>query len=370
MISAGDKVLDTAVIGAGVMGCSTAFHLAQGGMKVAIIDRGLLCREASGVNAGTLTLHMTRASLVPYAVEAWKMWMSAEHWLGAGVQATHVPGLTLAFTEQECAMLEERAAARREFGAKIDILTATQALKKEPSLNSKVLKAAYCDIDGFATAYLTGRAFRYGLCRQSVQIFENSPVVAINRSNGIFEIVTQNSGKLLARRVVLAGGVWIEPMLAWFGIHIPIKTLVNQLIVTERIRPVMRTVMSIANGLLSLKQFGNGTVLIGGGWQGIGNRENNETEAIPENLIGNLRLARFVIPDLSEARIARIWLGLEAETADAMPIIGDVPGVDGAYVVGSAHSGYTSGPFMGKLIAQHILGMQPSMPLFDPARLL
>jgi sarcosine oxidase subunit beta len=53
-----------------------------------------------------------------------------------------------------------------------------------------------------------------------------------------------------------------------------------------------------------------------------------------------------------------------------MPIIGDVPGVPNAYVVGSAHSGYTSGPFMGKITAQYILGQEPDMPLFDPARLL
>ncbi|RYF72203.1 MAG: FAD-dependent oxidoreductase, partial [Comamonadaceae bacterium] len=41
-----------------------------------------------------------------------------------------------------------------------------------------------------------------------------------------------------------------------------------------------------------------------------------------------------------------------------------------AYVVGSAHSGYTSGPFMGRILAQHMLGRIPDLPLFEPARLL
>lgn len=370
VVNQADKPYDAAVIGAGVMGCSTAFHLAQGGMRVALIDRGQLCREASGVNAGTLTLHMTRAALVPYAMKAWEMWMTAEQWLGASVLATHAPGLTLAFTEAECEMLEQRAAARREYGADIRVLTPSQALEFEPGLNPRLLKAAYCDIDGFATAYLTGRAFRAGLNAHGVTIHENSPVSAVDRRDGVFGIVCEPGRVVHARRIVLAGGVWIEPMLAWLGVTIPIKTLINQLTITERMRPVMRTVMSVANGLLSLKQFANGTVLIGGGWQGIGDRERGGVEAIPENLIGNMRLARYVIPALAEGRIARVWLGLEAETADAMPIIGDVPGVENAYVVGSAHSGYTSGPFMGKIIAQHILGGLPEMPLFDPGRLL
>lgn len=364
---------DAVVIGGGVMGCSTALHLAQGGMRVAVVDRGPLCREASGVNAGTLTLHMTRAALVPYAMRAWQMWMDAEKWLGMGVLATRVPGLTLAFTEAECELVELRAQARRAFGAPIEVITPARAREIEPGVHPSLLKAGYCEIDGFASAYLTGRAFRHALVRAGVDVIENAAVASIDSGDaGHVVRFGADSGRapLRAARIVLAGGVWIENMLAWLGVRIPIKVLINQLIVTERIRPVMRTVLSVANGLLSLKQFANGTVLIGGGWQGEGDRERGGLEARPQNLVGNMRLAAYAVPALAEARIARIWLGLEAETADAMPIIGDVPGVPRAYVVGSAHSGYTSGPFMGRIMAQHILGQQPELPLFDPSRLL
>jgi len=290
-----------------------------------------------------------------------------------GVLATHVPGLTLAFTEAECELVELRAKARREYGAPIEVISAARAREIEPGVHPGLLKAGYCDIDGFASAYLTGRAFRHALAAAGVDVIENTPVEGID--SGDAGHVVRFGGAvgreaLQARRVVLAGGVWIENMLAWLGVQIPIKVLINQLIITERVRPLMRTVLSVANGLLSLKQFANGTVLIGGGWQGDGDRERGGVESRPQNLVGNMRLAAYAVPALAEARIARIWLGLEAETADAMPIIGDVPGVPQAYVVGSAHSGYTSGPFMGRIMAQHILGQQPELPLFDPARLL
>lgn len=364
---------DAVVIGGGVMGCSTALHLAQGGMRVALVDRGPLCREASGVNAGTLTLHMTRAALVPYAMRAWQMWMDAERWLGMGVLATHVPGLTLAFTEAECELVELRARARREYGAPIEVISPARAREIEPGLHPALLKAGYCDIDGFASAYLTGRAFRHALVRAGVTLLENAPVTAVDSGDaGHFVHVAGAAGarSLHAHRIVLAGGVWIENMLAWLGVDIPIKVLINQLAVTERIRPVMRTVLSVANGLLSLKQFANGTVLIGGGWQGDGDRDRGGLESRPQNLVGNMRLAAYAVPALAQARIARVWLGLEAETADAMPIIGEVPGIVGAWVIGSAHSGYTSGPFMGRILAQQMLGAEPDLPLFNPARLL
>jgi glycine/D-amino acid oxidase-like deaminating enzyme len=135
-------------------------------------------------------------------------------------------------------------------------------------------------------------------------------------------------------------------------------------------RPVMRSVVGIANGLLSLKQFENGSVLIGGGWQGLGDPLRGGVEAIPDNLIGNIRLARHAIPALGETRVLRIWLGLESETADAMPMIGALPGLEEAYVIGCVHSGYTSAPYMGRLLAECILGREPELPLFDPARLI
>ena len=159
-------------------------------------------------------------------------------------------------------------------------------------------------------------------------------------------------------------------MLSWLNVKIPIKCLINQLIITERMPQVMKTVLSIANGLLSMKQFDNGTVLIGGGWQGIGDKKRGGVESIPENLIGNIRLACHVIPKLRYGRMVRVWLGLEAETADALPVIGKIPGISNAYVIGSVHSGYASGPYMGWLLSQLIMEQEPEMPLFDPNRLI
>lgn len=361
---------DVAVVGAGVMGATTALFLARGGMKVAVIDRGGLCREASGVNAGTLTLHMTRAALIPYAQAGWRMWMTAAQWLGTSVDAVATPGLSLAFTAAELEILERRAAVRCDYGADIRIVDPQRALEVEPGLNPRVLKAAYCETDGYASAYLTGLAYRRALSAENVTVVEGRRVVAIDASDRGFSLRAEDESSWQASRVVLAGGAWLGEMLAWLGVDIAVKCLINQLIVTERLRPVMRTVLSVASGLLSLKQFANGTALIGGGWQGRGDTLRGGVETLPDNLVGNLRLARWTVPALAEARIARIWLGLEAETADAMPLLGAVPGVPGAFVIGSAHSGYTSGPYLGLLLAQYLLGREPAHPLFEPSRLV
>lgn len=362
---------DAAVVGAGVMGCSTALFLARAGQRVVLLDRGKLCREASGVNAGTLTMQMTRAALVPYALRAWQLWMDAPRWLGLDVGARRRDGLSVAFTPSEAELLQARAAARRAAGAPIEVIDGARARAIEPGLSDRALLAGHCPVDGFASAYLTARAFAGALRDAGVALREDCAVHGIDRAPGGGFVLATDAGPLRAAQVALAGGVWLEPMAAWLGIRLPITVLINQLCVTERVAPAIRTQLGIASGLLSLKQFENGTVLIGGGWQGRGGRHDGRGDGfIPENLVGNLRLAAFVVPALRRARAVRAWLGLEAETEDALPALGPLPGIEGAWVIGSAHSGYTSGPYLGQLLAEAMLGRAPALPLFPIDRLL
>jgi glycine/D-amino acid oxidase-like deaminating enzyme len=360
---------DVIVVGGGIMGCTTALWLARGGMRTALVECDSIARSASGVNAGTLTLHMTRAALIPYALEGWRLWTTAVSWLGHDVGVVATPGLCLAFTKDEADLLERRSAIRKQQGAPIELISPDRAREIEPGLCDGLRLAAHSPIDGHVPAYLTGLAYRNALEEAGCALLEQHPVFSIERGSYGFRL---DAGKRTfeSTRLVLAGGVWLEPLLAMLGVTLSIKTLINQLVVLERMPAVMRTVITVANGLLSLKQFRNGTVLAGGGWQGQGDRMTGETAIIPENLIGNLQLAAHAVPALRRGRVVRSWLGFEAETADAMPIVGEIPGIADGYVIGSVHSGYTSAPYIGRLLADQILGREPAMPLFPMDRLL
>ncbi|HSF96837.1 MAG TPA: FAD-dependent oxidoreductase [Thermohalobaculum sp.] len=359
---------DLVVVGGGINGATVALFAARGGMRVALIERDQICRGASGTNAGTLTMQMTRAALIPYALEAHAMWSNARDWLGHDVGVVICDGLSLAFTEREEELLLHRSARRREAGAPIEVVSGAEAQRIEPGLGPGARAAGWCKMDGFANAYLTGLAYRRALLASGVTLLEQTAATGVQAA-GPFEVATTR-GPVRGGRLLIAGGVWIEPMLTWLGVALPIKVLINQLSVTERIRPVMRTQLGIASGLLSLKQFPHGTVVIGGGWQGWGDRETNQNGIRPDSIIGNVRLACHAIPALAGARLARAWTGFEAETADAMPAVGPVPGVHGAFVCGSIHSGYTSGPYIAKLLAERILGGEPERQLFPIERLL
>ena len=135
---------DLVVIGGGIHGATVALFAARGGMHVALIERDQICRGASGVNAGTLTLQMTRVALIPYALKGHAMWASAPQWLGHDVGVVICDGLSLAFTEHEEQLLTFRAAKRREAGAPISIVSGRQALAIEPGLSDEVRVAGWC----------------------------------------------------------------------------------------------------------------------------------------------------------------------------------------------------------------------------------
>jgi len=360
---------DVAIIGGGIMGSTTGLHLARNGMRVVVIDRRGLCMEASGVNAGTLAIQIKLIALIPYAMRGRELWATTRDWLGCEVGYRIIGGLTLAFTEAETEMLDERMTARREAGAPIEIISAAQAREIEPELSDHAVAASYCSLDGYANSYMIGRAYRAALLGAGVDLREWKPMETIARENGGFSVAIAGE-TIRAKRLVLAGGAWLNDALGHLGIQIPLNCRVNQVAVTERTRPILGSILGVATGLLTLKQASNGSVLIGGGWQGIGDPERGGVGILPENLIGNLRLAAYAVPGLAKSRIVRTWLGLEANVPDFMPLVGPLPGVENAFVIGCVRGGFTIGPYMGQLLAQRILGNEPEMPLFDPARVI
>lgn len=362
-------VFDVAVIGGGLLGSVTALKLADGGMRAVVIERGGLCRGASGVNAGTISLQFVEPEAVPYARKGRELWQRAGEWLGRDLGFVPKGVFTLAFTDAEAGILAARTVEQKAAGAPNEILSLEQARRMEPGLSERPVLVSYCPLDGLIPANLVGLALGQALHLAGVEVREERTVTGIERS-GTGYIVDVDGETVAAKRIVLAGGAWLVPMARWLGFDLPFGCYVNQLIVTERMAPFLGSTIGVARRRLTCKQVANGSVLIGGGWQGEGDPQRGAVALIPRNLRGNIRLARHCIPALDGARAVRAWLGLQDKSPDGLPVIGPLPGMDNAFIVACGHSGFTMGPYVARLLSDEILGREPEMPLFDPARLL
>jgi sarcosine oxidase subunit beta len=355
---------DTVVVGGGVMGAAAALRLAEGGMRVALCEARQLGMGASGVNAGTLSMQTKRVPLIPYAVRGYELWKKA----GDAVGFKETGSLTLAYSESEADGLRQRMMARRNAGAPIELITPAAARSLEPRIREGLAAASFCAADGYANASLTGVYYRSRLRAAGVDVRELTPAQRIVPDDAGVRVYTP-AGMLRARRALLATGAWAKTMAEQMGVPLPIRLRVNTVSVTERMAKLIHAVIAHASGMLTLKQAANGTVLIGGAWQGRGSPDDGHGDIAPESLIANLRLAQFVLPDLAGARVMRCWTGFEAQTPDSVPLAGPMPGANNVFVLCCVRSGYTIGPYIGALMADAMLGREPELPLFDPARL-
>lgn len=355
-------IYDTAIIGGGIMGCGSALRLAQGGQRVIVLDQGDLGQGASGVNAGTLSLQIKRVKLMPYALKGHACWEA----MGKAVGFAKTGGYTLAFNAREAALLQERQTLKAQAGAPIEFVSNNQLRNGEPNLTQQVVSASYCAEDGYANASLTGQYYRGKLRDAGIEYRERCEVTAIERDKN-FKLTTPQ-GTINATRILLAAGAWLKPLAALMDVHLPVQARVNTVTVTERMPPLMSTVIGHATGLLTMKQKANGTVLIGGGWQGLGTPQEGRGRVSADTVRPNLALAQYAVPALGTARILRSWTGFEANVPDFYPLAGALPGVEGAYVLGCVRGGYTIGPYISQLMGDYILGREPELPLFDPGR--
>ena len=354
---------DIAVIGGGIMGCATALRMAEGGMRATVLDQGDLGQGASGVNAGTLSLQIKRVKLMPYALKGHHEWKA----MGDAVGFRKTGGYTLAFTERESELLHERQTLKAEAGAPIEFVSNNHIRNAEPNLTQKVISASYCPEDGYANSALTGQYYRGRLRDQGIPYRERCPVTAIAQDGTGFALDTPQ-GEITASRILLATGAWLKPTAAMLDVDLPVNARINTVSVTERLKPLTSTVIGHATGLLTMKQKTNGTVLIGGGWQGRGTPQEGRGQVTAGSLQPNLALAQFALPALENARIMRSWTGFEANMPDFYPLAGALPGVKGAFVLGCVRGGYTIGPYISKLMGDFILDREPELPLFDPGR--
>lgn len=362
------SVFDVVTIGGGLMGSVTSWHLATAGINVAIVDKRGLGMGASGVNAGTLSIQIKRAALVPYALKGWELWRSTAERFGHEIGFHQTGGLTLAFSDDEADLLTERMAARQSAGCPIEFIQSNRIRDLEPALSQDVVLASYCPLDGYANSAISGQVYRAALVDAGATVRDGFEVIGIEIVHDGYVVRSTTGETLKCRRLVLAAGAWLKPLCGMLGVNIPIGFRVNQVSVTERTDRLLNRIVGVASGLLTLKQSDNGSMLIGGGWQGKGSAERGGYEVIPDNLIGNLRLAVHAVPALRHSRIIRSWLGLEGHVPDMMPLVGALPDIENAFVIGCVRGGYTISPYMGYLLAQFILGQDPDMPLFDPGR--
>ena len=376
------KHYDVLVVGGGITGCSTAWHLAGYGAEVVLLEKFDLNTQASGRNAGSLHGQIQYGSFVEFG-EAWArrflpslsflagsldMWKSLSDVLQTDLEVSLNGGLLVAETAEQMKGIERKVAIERSIGVESDILDLPDLLRIAPYISERMVGAQLSRVEGKVNSMLVAPAFARSAVARGVEVRINTGVNLVEWDNGVFTATT-TTGKVSAGKVVLAAGNELNDFAYLWGRDLPIFDDPAQVGATEPVAPMVHHLVYYAGGALTFKQAKAGTLLIGGGWSSDIDPVTGNNRVNPGNLIANMRIALRVVPSLAGVRLIRTWPGRGLATPDLGPIIGRL-GPPGLVLGTYPHMGLTAGPLMGRVLARMVLDLPPELDLapFSPER--
>ena len=361
------------ICGAGVIGGSIAYHLAKRGVAATIIESDAVAAGASGAAAGVLTPPLPHTSDSPvFELQRFGYEMHGElatalpEESGVDYGYQHTPRAAIAVTEEEERDARAAAAALSEAGRPdrwitpeelhelsgwVDGGNARGAVLLEPS--------AHVDAYRYSLALVTA-AERMGATVRSGE------VRGLEINAGHVTGVRVASEVVEADSVVVAMGPWSSAAGEWLGIPIPVEPLKGQIV---KVRPAEQlTPFSFGRGGNYALVKAEGVVFLGTTEERVGFDRGPTREARDEILEFGVGFASA----LAGAELIEQTACLRPLSADAIPIMGPVPGIEGAYLAtGHGRQGILQSPPSGKAIAELILdGSTDTLDLaaFDPAR--
>ncbi len=351
---------DVAIIGAGIMGVSTAYHLARLGVRrVVVLERDSVCSGSTALASGgirhqygnRLGVELTTHSIVTYE--------RFEDEFGVDPQFRQHGYLILVATEEARALARRSVDLQRGLGVDVELLDAAATHRLCPYLRTDdLLGATYSPRDGYADPYLCTTAIAARARALGVEIRQQCEVRGFVRDGDRVTGVATAGGEVAAAAVVIATGAWSGVVGALGGVDIPVVPHRRHKFVTARFPtdaiPAATPFIIDPHHGFSLRREGEGILL------GIGRPDEPSSFATDVDRTLEPRVVERAIhraPALADARLMRGWAGLYEMTPDQTGIVSAVPGIEGLYVIaGFSGHGFMHGPIAGQLMAEIVTG--------------
>jgi sarcosine oxidase subunit beta len=360
---------DVAIVGGGVMGLAIAYNLARLGLRnVSVIEASYLASGASGRNGGGLRQQWSTEMNIRLMQESMRLCESFAIDMGVNVWMRRGGYLFLIRSETVRRQVEGSIALQNQCEVPTRMISPDEANRLVPELDTGgFVAASYNPSDAvvFPWPFLWGYA--QAACKLGAQVHTHTKVTAIERAGGEF-VVHTSRGRVIADRVVNAGGAWSPQIAALLGIALPDWPVRHEILSTEPLKPFLTPMVSVLESGLYFSQSLRGE-LVGG-------------ISLPDTATADIRLGsrlRFlevmaaglleVMPRLGNIKIVRQWAGPYDLTSDGNPIVGEAPEVPGFFMCcGFMGHGFMMAPVVARYYALHLLGRE-THPFFHQWRL-
>jgi sarcosine oxidase subunit beta len=365
------QTFDVIIIGAGIMGCSTAFKLAQRGLKVVVLEKSEVGAGSTGKSSAIIRQHYSNELTARLALYSLRVFQNFAEQVGGEAGFTSTGFVAIAAAKDQ-AGLEANVALQRRLGIQTELLSPEALREIMPGLKTTdLVAAAYEPESGYADPYSTVNAYANAARRLGVKILLGSEVTGLRFAAGRVVGVDTPPEKFDAPLVVNCAGPWGARVARMAGFAAPIHACRVQVAFFrrppgyEKPHPV---VADFINATYFRSETGNLTL--------VGLIDPAEADAIvdPDNFnerhdadfvlnVGEQLIRRY--PVMEQSHSTGGYAALYAITPDWHPLIDEVPAGSGFYIcAGFSGHGFKLGPAVGLMMADLVTSR--SDPEFDP----
>jgi sarcosine oxidase subunit beta len=361
------ETADAVVIGGGILGVSTAYHLAKLGFgKVVVLEKFTLASGSTGKSAAVVRTFYSNDVFVKLAKRGLEMFEHFSEELGEDVGFKRIGYMVI--TDQP-STVDRVLEIQHRHGLKSEKLSPADVKKMMPHMYvDDIAAAGYEPQSGFADPHLTVMALVQKGRERGLSTFQKCEVRKINVQGSKIESVATTRGVISTPVVVNAGGPWAARVHQFPDIPLSLRLSREQDCVLDPPEAFKNNPVVSDAVLGSYCRSDSGGRLLAG----VGYPKEEEPvdpdhydERADQNFIDSVS-AKLVkrFPSLSQAKFLHGWAGMYTITPDWHPIVGKAPGIDGYYLAvgGSGHS-FKTGPAIGESLAHIIAGKKPDIDI-------
>lgn len=348
---------DFVVIGAGVIGASIAYHLAEKKAgRVLVLEKKTVASAASGRSSALVRMHYTVREEVLLAVKSLEYFTRWTERLG---RPTHFrkTGFVRVVPADEIENLRRNAEMQRSCGATVELLGRTELQELEPSWNfADVELAAYEPDSGYGDGATVATDFLDRARELGADYAPHVEVVGLDVANGRVAGVRTGGETIATPRVVVAAGAWTDELLRGVGVELPLDTEYHEVGILERPAEIAKTHIACIDSILDIyfRSEGKTQTLVGDFYGERGKNPDDYPERPSlEALAAKVEILSRRIPAMENAGIVRGVTGIYTMTPDFHGLMGEIREVEGLYCcTGFSGMGFKISPAVGLTMAE------------------